>query len=570
MTSTEHTDVLICGAGPVGLLTALGLSQQGIDTFLIEKRERATQQMFGRAAALFPRSVELLEQVHVAQDVLQTAFIARQGATFKDGKRITNRGWHVVLPTVASSFHNYAVNIRQKHIEDILAHKYNSDHGKSIHFGWAITDYAIDKSLDDGYNITATITHISLGNRTVRCKYLVGADGAQSSVRQLAGVAMEGDETTYKWIRIDGKVKTDMPDHNAGYAAIESNTHGTVLWIKLDGDAHRVGFAIPPHLQEKYPEGPNEAEVIKEAISAVLPFKLEFERVDWWTYYSIKQKVASTMQKDNYVLLGGDAAHTHSSGLAQGLNTGIHDATNLVWKLAGTLKGWYKDDVLSTYASERREVAKKLIALDKLVAATILGDIPVAYTQSETNPDEVLKKLILQNAGFTTGLGIEYEKSAINKDASIGSIVAGTRAEDSLIYQPGPLVPIRLHYLLNEESQGRWSVLVFVGHASQNGGKVAALRTRLASDMGYLFGVPFLNMLTIVAGSIPGAWDAFDGPAIGKLYLDKDFTAHDRYGITYDNGGIVVVRPDGILAYSSPLDELDDIKEFFTGFCNSI
>lgn len=276
------------------------------------------------------------------------------------------------------------------------------------------------------------------------------------------------------------------------------------------------------------------------------------------------------MQKDDYVLLGGDAAHTHSSGFAQGLNTGIHDASNLVWKLAGTLKGWYKDDVLSTYASERREVAKKLIALDKLVAATISGDIPAAYTQTETNPDEVLKKLILQNSGFSTGLGIEYEKSVINKEANIGTIVAGTRAEDSLIYQPGPLVPIRLHYLLNEESQGRWSVLIFVGHASQNGGKVAALRTRLASDMGVLSGAPFLNMLTIVAGSIPGAWDAFDGPAIGKLYLDKDFTAHDRYGITYENGGIVVVRPDGILAYSSPLDGLDDIKEFFTGFCNSI
>ncbi|KAL7956201.1 FAD binding domain-containing protein [Trichoderma compactum] len=508
MTSTEHTDVLICGAGPVGLLNALGLSQQSIDTFLIglsfsntimtEKKERATQQMFGRAAVLYPRSVELLEQLHVTQDVLQTAFIARQGVTLKDGKRITNRGWHMVLPTAASSFHNYA-------------------------------DNAIDMSLDDSYNITATITHISLGNRTVRCKYLVGADGAQSSVRQLAGVAMEGDETTYKWIRIDGKVKTDMPDHNTGFAAIEGNTHGTVLWLKLDGDAHRVGFAIPSHLQEKYPEGPNEVEVVKEAISAVFPFKLEVERVGWWTHCSIKQKVASTMQKDNYVLLDGDAAHTHSSGLAQGVNTGIHDATDLVWKMAGTLKGWYKDDVLSTYASERREIAKRLIALDKLVSATISGDIPAAYTQSETNPDEVLEKLTLQNAGFTTGLGIEYQKSIINKDVHIGNIVAGTRAEDSLIYQPDPLVPIRLHYLLNKENQGRWSILIFAGHASRNG----------------------------VAGSLPGAGDAFNGPAIGKLYLYKDFTTHDRYGITYDNGGIVVVRPDGILAYSSPLDGLD-------------
>ncbi|KAL7915516.1 hypothetical protein GGI35DRAFT_489125 [Trichoderma velutinum] len=383
-------------------------------TEVAEKKERVTQQMFGRAAALYPRSVELLEQFHVAQDVLQIAFIARQGVTFKDGKRITNRGCHIMLPSTSTSFHNYAVNIRQKNIENIIAHKYESDYGKSVHFGWAITDFVIDKSVDDGCNINATITHATLGNRTIRCKYLVGADGAQSSVRQLAGVTMEGDETMYKWIRIDGKVKTDMPDHNAGFAAIESKTHGTVLWIKLDGDAHRVGFAIPSYLQEKYPDGPNEEEV----------------------------KVASTLQKDNYVLLGGDAAHTHSSGLAQGVNTGIHDASNRVWKLAGTLKGWYKADVLSTYASERRDIAQRLIALDKLVAASISGDIPVTYNKSETDPDEILKSLILQNAGFVTGLGINYEKSVISKGANIGNIVAGTRAEDSLIYRPGPSVPI--------------------------------------------------------------------------------------------------------------------------------
>ncbi|KAI3318141.1 FAD binding domain-containing protein [Xylariaceae sp. AK1471] len=565
--TTTLTDVLVCGAGPVGLVIALGLAQQGVNTMIIEKRVRNEQELYGRACTLYARTLELLEQVHVTDEMLQVGFVGRAGTTFKGGKRVTGRGWQAIFPAMASSFHNYILNITQKTSEAIFSAKYQAE-GHKVHYSWEIVDYSIDTSLRDGYNITATLSHPSQGTRLVRCKYLVGADGGQSTVRRLADIAMEGDETAQKWIRIDGKMKTDMPDADLGGGAIESESHGNVLWIKLERDTYRIGFALTPELHEKYPDGITQQQAVEEATNAMYPFQLEIERLDWWTSYRIKQKVAAEFQKHEYILLAGDAAHTHSSGFAQGMNTGVHDATNLIWKLAGVIKGWYKPEVLATYATERRAVAQKLINIDKLAAATISGNIPPVYGNSNADPSEVLRDILQQNIAFTVGLGVQYAQSLISKDPFATCLVAGSRAPDVLLRTPGPSIPVRLQSILNSESKGRWSLLIFVGHHINKKAQMASLREGLTAEgstfakRGYL-----LNMATIMAGAIGGAWAAFDGPAIGKLYFDLDSSAHDLYGISCGAGGIALTRPDGVFAFGVGLSELALVDEFLNGVC---
>lgn len=96
---------------------------------------------------------------------------------------------------------------------------------------------------------------------------------------------MEGNDTTYKWVRIDGLMKTNMPEPNLMFASLETKTHGNVLWLRLDNDAHRIGFALTPRLQEKYPSGPTLGQAIEEAKQCLSPFELDIERVDWWTCY---------------------------------------------------------------------------------------------------------------------------------------------------------------------------------------------------------------------------------------------------------------------------------------------
>lgn len=90
-----------------------------------------------------------------------------------------------------------------------------------------------------------------------------------------------------------------MPGADLGFASIETPRHGNVLWVKLERDAHRIGFALTPDLLAKYPEGITEEEAVKEAVECMRPFKLDVERLDWWTHYK-------------YVVLGSYSSGTDS------------------------------------------------------------------------------------------------------------------------------------------------------------------------------------------------------------------------------------------------------------------
>lgn len=120
---------------------------------------------------------------------------------------------------------------------------------------------------------------------TYRSKFIVGADGGHSLVRRLAQIPFEGDHTNFKWVRIDGQFKTNMPDADVGWASIESKSHGNVLWVQLDNGAKRIGFAMTPEMLAKYGEKLTEEQAKAEAVKSMEPFTLEFERVDWWTLY---------------------------------------------------------------------------------------------------------------------------------------------------------------------------------------------------------------------------------------------------------------------------------------------
>ncbi|KKY22222.1 putative pentachlorophenol 4 [Diplodia seriata] len=309
---TTCTDVFICGGGPVGLLLAYCLARQGISSQVAEMYERKTQENLGRATTLYPRSLELLEREDLFDQMAQIGFFARNSTTFKDGKL--------------------------KYSEEVFRTNYEA-FGYQVQYGWEVVGYDVDTSVGDGCNVAVRIQHASTSEqKTVRCKYLVGADGGRSKIRTLSNIRMEGDKTAFKWVRMDGKYNTDMPFPDAGAVSIETESHGNVLWVRLDHDACRIGYVLSPKLHEKYGDNITEEQAKYEAVEAMKPFSLEIERVDWMTCYGIGQRVAERFFFNDYVLLAGDAGHTHSSGFAQGMNTGVHDAINLSWKLAGTIK----------------------------------------------------------------------------------------------------------------------------------------------------------------------------------------------------------------------------------------
>ncbi|TFY61708.1 hypothetical protein EVJ58_g4329 [Rhodofomes roseus] len=439
------------------------LLKTGIVTLTVEQYDKTQQALYGRACMLYARSVELLDLIGVYSAIADIGFMVKDSTTFKDGKEVPARGWSFVRDAIAgNTFFEFSFSIRQKHIESALREAIQSMDSTALQVPAKLVDYTIDSTA--AYPVLATIQE---GQKTyhVRCKHLVGADGGRSTVRSISRISFPGTNSGHRWVRMDAVVRTDMPHSRRAGVSIESIEHGNVLWTPTDNGRTRIGFVCPPHLCQNE-ESPTAEAIMAEAKKAVQPFTLDFVELDWWTVYAIGQRVADKF-KDGPIFLAGDAAHTHSSGAAQGMNTGIHDATNLAWKLAGVLKGWLPDSVLDTYDAERRASAQHLIQLDRDIASLISGKIP-SHLSAPPGADvnSYLNQVFTENASFTVGLGISYTENMLNRRVGAAStvpaaVLVGRRAPDVALVLPGAAFPRRLYELM--PYSGRFWILVFAG-----------------------------------------------------------------------------------------------------------
>ncbi|GAB1208560.1 hypothetical protein APSETT445_007311 [Aspergillus pseudonomiae] len=564
MTATIKTDVLIVGGGPVGLLVAYGLARQGVDTVLVEKHDKEQQAMYGRATTLYPRTLEMLDQLELLDELNQIGYIGRNSVTYKDGKRVTSRGWHVMFQRMSGTFLDYCLNIRQKYSENVIRDAYLKMGGRA-YIGWALEDYTVDNQTESDYKVASKICQADTDKGLTVCsKFIVGADGGHSLVRRLSSIPFEGDRTDFKWVRIDGQFKTNMPDADLGFASIESKSHGNVLWVQLDHGVKRIGFAMTDDMLAKYGNSLTEEQAKEEAVKSMEPFSLEIEKRSHWEFHdSINQRVADTFFANDRILLAGDACHTHSSGAAQGMNTGVHDAVNLAWKLGGVVKGWYSTDILRTYDNERRPAAQHLIELDKAFSATISGQIPETHKGLYADANELFTKLFDESIQFNIGLGIHYDESIINKSPSTGMVSAGWRAPDALVHAPGSRIPVRLFQLIR--NTGTWSVLIFTGQPTLTRKTLGLSMKKLAVSLDRL-PKGMVRCFTLIANSVTEGDQVFATPRLGRSYYDFDRSAHAAYTISTNSGGVAVLRPDGILGHATALEDIETVEAFFDGF----
>ncbi|KAL4763176.1 pentachlorophenol 4-monooxygenase [Aspergillus foveolatus] len=532
------TDVLIVGGGPVGLTVAYSLARKGVASLLVEQHDKDLQAMYGRATTLYPRTLEMLDQLDLLDELNQIGYAGRNSVTFKDGRRVTTRGWHKMFEAMHGTYLDYCLNIRQKYSEEVIRQSYQKLGGEP-YIGWKLESFSLDHESEDEHKVAS-----------------------QSMVRRLANIPFEGERTTHRWVRIDGRFRTNMPDADLGFASIESKHHGNVLWVQLDHGVKRIGFAMTKEMLAKYGDWLTEEDAKQEAVKSMEPFTLEFESIDWCTLYSINQRVANTYISNDRAILAGDACHTHSSGAAQGMNTGVHDAVNLAWKLGGTIKGWYAKGVLETYDSERRPAAHRLIQLDKAFSAVISGQIPGSCKGQYTDTNELFTKLFNETIQFSIGLGIHYNENVINLPSTTGMISAGWRAPDALVYPPGSRLPVRLFNLT--KNFGQWYVLILAGQPSETKANLAiavealsALVTRLPRDM--------IRFVTVAAQNMTQGDRFFSIPRLGYLCFDQDQSAHAAYTISPGRGAVVALRPDGILAHATALDEVESAISFLSG-----
>lgn len=271
--------------------------------------------------------------------------------------------------------------------------------------------------------------------------------------------------------------------------------------------------------------------------------------------YTIGQRMARDFSAKDRIFICGDAAHTHSSGAAQGLNTGIHDAVNLGWKLALQIRGIVRDDVLKTYSAERRMAVQQLINYDRDIAMLMSHKWPSWYKgDPSADPYLALGELFEKAAPFNTGLGIAYNSNVLNQEARMQlTVVPGSRPPDVDLSTPGTNQKVRLQRITRNFA--RFWVLVLTGNVSSTRPLLEEMKKYLDSESG-LKTHKTIGWVTVspVVGCSP--YEAIGMRPFGDTYYDPTSSAHDRFGVDMEKGSVVIFRPDGLVGSAGPIDGL--------------
>ncbi|WP_395728682.1 FAD-dependent monooxygenase [Nakamurella sp.] len=511
-----ETEVLVVGAGPVGLATACQLARLGARAHVIDALTQRTTQ--SRAVGIQARSLEMLASLDVLLRLEQHG--RRMRALEVISGRTGSTRAHIDLGRIPSR-HPYVLDVAQPDTEAVLEER-AAELGVVVERGVELTALVQD---DQGVDVTM---RSAAGDRVGRFGWVVGADGAHSATRHLLGTHLEGVFQGHHFAMADVHVDTSLPPD-----AIRSFLHpdGMGFLFPMAGTRARIMFFVdapPPGVKE--PTWEQIRALADERMGGLVRVHDPY----WLTYFEVHHAQVPHYRHGR-VLLAGDAAHVHSPIGAQGMNTGIQDAANLAWKLALVAQGRADAALLDSYQNERHPIGASVVRnTARFTAVGGSSDIPGALRDVALFLAGHLQPIGKRVATNVAELTVGYRNSALSVQHGAhrrAPARAGDHAPDPVGLLRLDSTPVSIEELLIQPG-----MLVLLRTEDAETGR--ALR-QILGDLGRV--VQIVNTTDSAVGE----------PR--DCLVDPDDAIGREYGLGPD--GLALIRPDGYIGLiANPAD----------------
>ncbi len=521
-------DVLIVGAGPVGLTMAAALERQGVSWRLVEKVARPTDK--SKALVVWARTLELLDPLGLAEVFVATGRKIRGGSIYADHRRLV----HFELTGTESPF-GFPLMIPQSETERLLTESL-ARQGKQVEREVELVTFR-----ETGDCVEATLRLANGREEMARAAWLVGCDGAHSTVRHTLGIELAGYAEPSDWmladVHIEGPLATDE-------VSVFWHEKGVLALFPIRPDRFRVIADLGAAGESTRPE-PTITDV-QMILGERGPGELTATDPVWLTTFRINERKVAEYRRGR-VMLAGDAAHVHSPAGGQGMNTGMQDAFNLAWKLALVVKGvGQAEPLLASYSVERSAVGDQvlkaaeqfttIVTLRNPIAQAIRNHLASIVTSFQFVQDKI------RHQWWEISINYRHSPLVAEDGVSFGDALrAGDRMPD---VQLAGVAGCESSRLFRQFVAARHTLLLLPsGDDEQSVAKLIEIAESVREKFPDVFQTLVLLQKEGVA-ALTGYGASREEP---RVWRDVEGSLYSALGTTGD--ALIWVRPDGYLGY---------------------